>query len=117
MSHANPREMTVRWEETSLAISRHGIMAPRCRTCGSALALHQPDEKTPEHLLGTCGDCGDWFLIVVTRDGAEALMFNLPVIAAIRAELASAEDESTKPEPRPKRKSGASEGRGNGSAT
>jgi hypothetical protein len=103
MPHAIPQEMTVRWEATSLAISpRHGIMAPRCRTCGSVLALHQPDEKTPEHLLGTCDGCGDWFLIEVTRGGAEAFLFDLPNVALIRAALAAAEEEIQRPDRRPK---------------
>jgi hypothetical protein len=102
MPHAIPQEMTVRWEATSLALSRHGILAPRCRTCGSALALHQPDEKTPEHLLGTCGGCSAWFLIELTRGGAEAFLFDLPNVALIRAALAAAEEKIQRPDRRPK---------------
>jgi hypothetical protein len=115
MTHAIPQEMMVRWEATSLAISRHGIETPRCRTCGSALALHQPDEMTPEHLLGTCGNCGDWFLIEVTRGRAEAFLFALPNVALIRAALADAKGEEANA--MSKRKEAAVNGRGKGSAT
>lgn len=117
MQRSISREITVLWEATSLAITRERIEAPRCRNCGSALTLHQPDEKAPEHLLGTCGDCSDWFLIVMTRDGAEALMSNMPIVEVIRTELAPAEDESTDPASRPKRKRGASNRNGDRSAT
>jgi hypothetical protein len=117
MPHAIPREMTIRWEATSLAISRHKIETPHCRTCGSALALHQPDKKTPEHLLGTCGDCGGWFLIEVTRGGAKAFLFDLPNVALIRAALVAAEEERKEAKAMSKRKEAAVDGRRNGSAT
>ena len=55
---------------TSLDDLRRGARdRPRCRECQVRLDVHQPDEERPEHLLGTCAGCGDWYLIEVGRDG------------------------------------------------
>jgi hypothetical protein len=51
-----------------------------CRRCGSALDLHQPDERLADRLLGTCPDCLAWYLI----DDATGLMALLPDEAALR---------------------------------
>ena len=45
-----------------------------CPICEGHLAIHQPNEQAPDHLLGTCEGCGTWFLI----DEAEELMLRLP---------------------------------------
>ena len=31
--------------------------------CHSPLDRHQPVDATPERLVGTCDECGTWFLI------------------------------------------------------
>jgi hypothetical protein len=96
MLHAISREMTVRCEATPLAITSQGIESPRCRSCESKLAIHQPDENAPEHLLGTCVDCGAWYLIEIVLDGTEAFLLDLPNIALFRAELAKEIQERKK---------------------
>jgi hypothetical protein len=51
-----------------------------CPLCAGLLAIHQPDEQLPDHLLGTCMECQTWFLI----DEAEGLMLRLPKVEAVR---------------------------------
>ncbi len=51
-----------------------------CPICEDFLVISQPDEQSPDHLLGTCTECGSWFLI----DEAEELMLRLPGIGALR---------------------------------
>jgi hypothetical protein len=36
-----------------------------CTRCHCPLDRHQPDEARPNRLLGTCCDCGAWYLIDV----------------------------------------------------
>jgi hypothetical protein len=38
-------------------------LLPDCGDCGGELALSQPDERLPAHLLGVCRGCGRWFLL------------------------------------------------------
>ncbi len=51
-----------------------------CPICEGFLAIHQPDEQAPHHLVGTCEGCGSWFLI----DDAEGLMLRLPTAEDLR---------------------------------
>jgi hypothetical protein len=34
----------------------------RCKNCGCALTLHQPDQELAERLLGTCEKCKCWYV-------------------------------------------------------
>lgn len=34
-----------------------------CPDCGSPIIIHQPDERLPDRLLGTCASCSAWYLI------------------------------------------------------
>ena len=53
-----------------------------CAHCHSPLDRHQPDEARPDHLLGTCCDCGAWYLIgVQARE-----MFALPDVWSRRCQ-------------------------------
>jgi hypothetical protein len=45
-----------------------------CIHCFAPLDRHQPVESTPERLLGTCCECGAWFLI----DEEEQVIVVLP---------------------------------------
>lgn len=45
-----------------------------CPSCARTLSLHQPDERLPDRLLGTCRSCLAWFLV----DGDGAITFHLP---------------------------------------
>jgi hypothetical protein len=97
MSKAVSREMTVLCEAIPLAITSQGVEATRCRACESTLAIHQPDESAPEHLLGTCAKCGGWYLIEIMGDGTAAFLLDLPNIALFRSELAKAMKDAKKP--------------------
>jgi hypothetical protein len=48
--------------------------------------IHQPDERSPDNLLGTCMECGSWFLINET----EEFMLRLPEVEALRDAQSSA---------------------------
>lgn len=46
----------------------------RCPECATRLAIHQPDARQPDRLLGTCVVCGTWCLL----DGRMGLVAILP---------------------------------------
>ena len=46
----------------------------QCVSCNDSLVIHQPDEVRPSRLLGTCPECGAWFLI----DADRSVMIRLP---------------------------------------
>jgi uncharacterized protein YbaR (Trm112 family) len=52
----------------------------QCPSCEEDLVIHQPDEGSPEQLLGICEECGAWFLI----DEAEGFLLRLPVTDLLR---------------------------------
>jgi len=43
--------------------TRQERVLPDCPNCGKVLALSQPDERRPAHLVGVCRGCGRWFLL------------------------------------------------------
>lgn len=45
-----------------------------CPECGGRLVIHQPDERLPERLLGTCRSCTGWFVI----DAVGGMALRLP---------------------------------------
>lgn len=61
----------------------------RCPDCQGRLVVHQPDERLPERLLGTCRCCFNWFLI----DAGGRLMLRLPDEEALRGVGAASGEE------------------------
>jgi hypothetical protein len=53
----------------------------QCPNCGVPLAIHQPEEQSPDRLLGTCEDCHSWFLL----DLVGQTMVQLPEVGALRS--------------------------------
>jgi hypothetical protein len=92
--------MLIACHVTSLRISAEGLEPPRCRNCQIELNLHQPDEDRPEHMLGTCAGCGDWYLIEFGKNLREAFLFDLENVRSIRAILASARRPGRKGSPK-----------------
>jgi hypothetical protein len=91
-----PHEMTVTCQVTPLTI-RDGELEPAlCRDCQARLNTHQPDEDRPEHLLGTCPECGKWYLIEFSKSGSDAFLIDLIDFALIRATLVSARPKSSR---------------------
>jgi hypothetical protein len=41
---------------------RDGSKESRCKSCGSHLTFHQPDQRLPDRLLATCERCKAWYL-------------------------------------------------------
>ena len=62
--------------------SRSGL---RCPGCTELLMLHQPDEQSPDHLLGTCPQCGAWFVL----HAVAGLLVRLPGKQDLRAAWAA----------------------------
>jgi hypothetical protein len=89
-----PRELTIACNATKLTISAEGLEPPQCRKCQTALNIHQPDEDRPEHLLGTCAHCGEWYLIEYGPGLTEAFLFDLPNATLLRATIATAKSPS-----------------------
>jgi hypothetical protein len=57
-----------------------------CPGCGRLLGLHQPEEESPAHLLGTC-DCGqDWAAIEVLSEHS-AMLMALPAPSSLVASI------------------------------
>ncbi|GAC1447453.1 MAG: hypothetical protein NVSMB9_29620 [Isosphaeraceae bacterium] len=51
-----------------------------CACCQCPLDRHQPDAEQPDRQLGTCGDCGTWFLI----DSETGVMYSIPDVRSLR---------------------------------
>lgn len=51
-----------------------------CACCQSVLERHQPDAERPDRFLGTCLECGAWFLI---DDDADVMLL-LPDVRSLR---------------------------------
>ena len=88
--HPSSHQLTITWNVTALTIDGDGLETPRCRDCETALNIHQPDEDRPEHLLGTCALCGNWYLIELGKGRSEAFMYDLPNVTLIHAAIGSA---------------------------
>ncbi len=50
-----------------------------CTGCDAVLDIHQPDTECPDRFLGTCPECGAWFLI----DDQVHLMIPVPDLRLI----------------------------------
>ena len=50
-----------RWE------TKTGFESLVCGRCETPLAFHQPEPRTPEHILATCEECDSWYLLDVSR--------------------------------------------------
>jgi hypothetical protein len=82
--------MKLIWNVSALALSDEGLETPCCRACKRPLNVHQPDEERPSHLLGTCAECGSWYLIEIRQEKRKAYLHDLPNVSAIhRAEQLS----------------------------
>lgn len=57
------------------------LSAVVCPDCCRPLTLHQPDERLPDRLIGTCDTCPSWFLI----ETASARIARLPEAGAVPA--------------------------------
>ncbi len=54
-----------------------------CADCGASLEVHQPDMSLPERLLGTCEQCGAWYLVVCRASRLDVVIMRMPEDAAI----------------------------------
>jgi hypothetical protein len=49
-----------------------------CLNCGAPLELHQPETEDPRRFVGTCDQCGRWYLLDWVPLSGEGLMVMLP---------------------------------------
>ncbi len=49
-----------------------------CLNCTHALEIHQPEVGEPERFIGTCEQCGRWYLMDCTEAQEANLMILLP---------------------------------------
>jgi hypothetical protein len=49
-----------------------------CLNCGAPLELHQPEAEEPRRFVGTCDQCGRWYLLDWVPLSGEGLMVMLP---------------------------------------
>jgi hypothetical protein len=83
-----PHQLSISWNVTVLEVSADGIVSPACQKCHAALDIHQPDEASPDHLMGTCRDCGCWHMIEMAPSGREAYLLEIPGVDFVRKTLA-----------------------------
>jgi hypothetical protein len=62
---------------TSDGDGTHESLPSHCPICRNPLAIHQPDPKLPNRLLGTCSHCLTWLLIDIDENG-QSLRTPLP---------------------------------------
>lgn len=67
-------------ETIPLPASLRHYFGIRCPACEAHLRVHQPDERSPDRLLGTCPACSAWYLI----DAGAEVMCRLPDERALR---------------------------------
>jgi hypothetical protein len=57
----------------------NGIRSLCCPDCEVALNLLQPEEEDPSRLLGTCGICSKWFVLMELQpDWKNAVLVEIP---------------------------------------
>ncbi len=47
-----------------LSTAQDGSNEAWCEDCDCPVDIHQPDVERPQRLLGTCPECGTWYLLV-----------------------------------------------------
>lgn len=78
MSHDRATVVSVRIEAFEDPREDSLIEWLECWECGSRLLLSQPDSEEPHRFLGTCGDCGQWYLIEQPEMASQLFMIELP---------------------------------------
>jgi hypothetical protein len=49
-----------------------------CLGCGAPLEIHQPEAEEPRRFVGTCDECGRWYLLDWVPLSGDGLMLLLP---------------------------------------
>ena len=70
-----------------------------CLECHDVLDVHQPDAANPARLLGTCPECGEWYVLDFEEslDEPQCLMLHLPTADDLRR---AREEEPARAQPR-----------------
>lgn len=89
-----PVALTIAVQKASESIG--GPAQWRCLECHDVLEVHQPDAANPARLLGTCPECGAWYVLDFEEslDEPECLMLRLPDVDTIRRERGEGPDRA-----------------------
>jgi hypothetical protein len=60
-----------------------------CLNCGAPLELHQPEAEEPRRFVGTCDQCGRWYLLDWDPLSAEGHMLLLPTHEELQIAITS----------------------------
>jgi hypothetical protein len=60
-----------------------------CLNCAAPLELHQPEAEEPQRFVGTCDQCGRWYLLDWVPHSTEGLMLMLPSHEELRMAIKS----------------------------
>jgi hypothetical protein len=78
MSLNGHRSVSVALELIHLSTLPDDLDRLHCLHCRSDIAIHQPDESSPERMLGVCKACKYWFLMDRVPGTSEAILVLLP---------------------------------------
>jgi len=92
-----PQTVPVSVGPLELAIEADEPCRVYCLTCQIPLDLHIPNPETPECMIGTCLECGSWYLIDHAI-GALALLPNLSKLARRASAPSSSSREKAPPQ-------------------
>jgi hypothetical protein len=60
-----------------------------CLNCGAPLELHRPQTEEPRRFVGTCDQCGRWYLLDRVPLSAEGPMLMMPGHEELQMTIAS----------------------------
>lgn len=78
MKPVNPNNSEhVRLELTARRIESESLSNVKC--CRTRINWHQPEPDFPENLLGTCSQCGAWYVVGRLRGEPQEVLVRLSV--------------------------------------
>jgi hypothetical protein len=69
----------IRLELTARRIDSETESLSDAGCCQTKLSWHQPEPGFPENLLGTCSQCGSWYVVGRLQGEAQETLLRLPV--------------------------------------
>jgi hypothetical protein len=74
----SPRTLSVAMPVTGVLPCPEDSTWVCCLGCGAPLELYQPETDEPQRFIGTCNQCGRWYLLDWNPQSSEGLMLLLP---------------------------------------
>ncbi|RUL87727.1 hypothetical protein [Tautonia sociabilis] len=70
--------VSLRFERVPFRLGADGLPPERCPNCSGHLDYVQPDQFDPDRLIGTCGNCRDWYLVEISSEEETVEFLELP---------------------------------------